>query len=99
MDHEKKSINSIYGSGRGFIGSVKSIGLLCNYNTARDRLEGGAPRKAQLRIKNVEDYMRRIGYISPAKFNNMKAVYMSKYGSAHESSGSAFMSGLKYLTR
>lgn len=43
--------------------------------------------------------MRRIGYISPAKFNNMKAVYMSKYGSAHESSGSAFMSGLKYLTR
>lgn len=79
--------------------AFKSIGLLCNYNTARDRLEGGAPRKAQLRIKNVEDYMRRIGYISPAKFNNMKAVYMSKYGSAHESSGSAFMSGLKYLTR
>lgn len=43
--------------------------------------------------------MRGIGYISSAKFSNMKAVYMSKYGSAHESSGSIFMSGLKYLTR
>lgn len=77
----------------------KSYGLLCNYNTARDRLEGGNPRKPQLRIKNVEDYMRGIGYISPAKIEHMKSVYMSKYGSANVADGSSFLSGLKYLSR
>ena len=29
-----------------------SKGFSCNYNTARERVEGGAPRKSQLRIKN-----------------------------------------------
>lgn len=77
----------------------KSYGLLCNYNTARDRLEGGNPRKPQLRIKNVEDYMRGIGYISPAKIDHMKSVYISKYGSANVTDGSSFLSGLKYLSR
>lgn len=74
-------------------------GLVCNYNTARDRLEGGNPRKAQLRIKNVETYMQRFGYISPAKFGKMKAVYRAKYGVANEISGDSFLPGLKYLTR
>lgn len=77
----------------------KSYGLLCNYNTARERLEGGNPRKSQLRIKNVEDYMRGIGYISPAKFDHMKSVYISKYGSSNVTDGSSFLSGLKYLSR
>lgn len=35
---------------------MKNNGFPCNYNTARDRLEGGEPRKPQLRIKNDEDY-------------------------------------------
>ena len=74
-------------------------GLDCNYNTARDRLEGGNPRKAQLRIKNVENYMRKIGYISPAKFGKMKAVYDSKFGRVNEVSGEDFLPGLKYLMR
>lgn len=77
----------------------KSYGLLCNYNTARERLEGGDPRKHQLRIKNVEDYMRRIGYISPAKIDHMKSVYISKFDSANIMDGSSFLSGLKYLSR
>ena len=78
-----------------------SFGLKCNYNTARDRLEGGNPRKNQLRIKseNVEYYMKNIGYISPAKYQNMKSVYKSKYGSANEINGSSLLPGLKYLTR
>ena len=77
----------------------ENYGLDCNYNTARDRVEGGKPRKPQLRIKDVELYMKNVGYISPAKFGKMKAVYDAKYSSANEIDGSAFFSGLKYLTR
>lgn len=72
-------------------------GLDCNYNTARDRLEGGNPRKPQLRIKDVEYYMRNIGYISPTKFSKMYDVFMAKFGSANVIDGSAFLPGLKYL--
>ena len=43
--------------------------------------------------------MRGIGYISPAKIEHMKSVYMSKYGSANVADGSSFLSGLKYLSR
>ena len=76
-----------------------NYGLLCNYNTARDRLEGGNPRKPQLRIKDVEVYMKKIGYISPAKFGKMRDVFNAKFGSATVVSGSAFFAGLNYLTR
>lgn len=72
-------------------------GLDCNYNTARDRLEGGNPRKPQLRIKDVEYYMKNIGYISPTKFSKMKAVYSAKFSSATVTDGSSFLPGLKYL--
>lgn len=74
-------------------------GLECNYNTARDRLEGGRPRKPQLRVKDVERYMRYIGYISPAKYKRLSDTYDSKYGSHTEVDGSSFLPGLKYLTR
>lgn len=75
----------------------QDYGLDCNYNTARDRLEGGNPRKPQLRIKNVEHYMGRIGYISPAKFKNMKGVFDAKFDAANVTDGSSFLPGLKYL--
>jgi len=74
-------------------------GLDCNYNTARDRLEGGKPRKSQLRIKNVEFYMEQVGYISPVKFGKMKDVYTVKFGRSNVISGNAFLAGLKRLTR
>ena len=74
-------------------------GLECNYNTARDRLEGGKPRKPQLRVKDVEKYMRMVGYISPAKFKKMADTYDAKYGHHTVVDGSAFLPGLKYLTR
>lgn len=77
----------------------EDFGFDCNYNTARDRLAGGDPRKPQLRIKNVEDYMKNVGYISPAKFENMKKVYNAKFGVANVVNGSGFLPGLKYLTR
>lgn len=40
-----------------------------NYNTSRDRLEGGEPRANQLRISNIGYYYHNIGFISDAKFN------------------------------
>lgn len=72
-------------------------GLLTNYNVARKRLEGGNPRKNQLRIKNVEHYLEFFGYISPAKIRKLYSVYTAKFGSCNIISGSSFLPGLKYL--
>ncbi|MDE6784762.1 MAG: hypothetical protein K2J26_05255 [Ruminococcus sp.] len=77
----------------------KNSGLDCNYNTARDRKEGGRPRRPQLRIKSIEYYMKNFGYISPCKFGKIKAEYQLIHGSANEIDGSSLLSGLKYLTR
>lgn len=74
-------------------------GLECNYNTSRDRLEGGNPRKPQFRIKSVGYYMKNIGYISPAKFKKLSDTYDACYGTHTEYDGSNFLPGLKYLTR
>lgn len=74
-----------------------NYGLDVNYNTARDRLEGGNPRKPQLRIKDVEYYMENIGYISPAKLRKLEEVYKAKYGSATITKDDAFLPGLKYM--
>lgn len=75
------------------------FGIDINYNTARDRLEGGAPRKPQLRIKDVEWYMANIGYISPAKIRKLHSVYLAKYGRANIVNVDDFLVGLKYLTK
>lgn len=72
-------------------------GIDVNYNTARDRLEGGNPRKPQLRVKNVEWYMANVGYISPAKFRKLSEVYRVKFGRANVSNDYGFLMGLKYL--
>lgn len=76
---------------------MKNYGLNINYNTVRDRLEGGNPRKPQLRIKNVVYYMEHLGYISPAKVRKLKQVYDAKFGHSTIISGSSFLAGLKYL--
>lgn len=78
-------------------GVMTNYGLDVNYNTARDRLEGGNPRKPQLRIKNVEYYMENLGYISPAKVRKLKQVYDVKYGHSTIQYDNAFLTGLKYL--
>lgn len=76
---------------------MKNYGLDVNYNTARDRLEGGNPRKPQLRIKDVVYYMENIGYISPAKLRKLADVYRAKYGGATITRDDAFLPGLKYM--
>ncbi|MCM1096893.1 MAG: hypothetical protein NC427_02385 [Ruminococcus flavefaciens] len=74
-----------------------NYGLDINYNTARDRLEGGNPRKPQLRIKDVEYYLENLGYISPAKLRRLADVYRAKYGRATITRDDAFLPGLKYM--
>lgn len=48
---------------------LDDYGVEYNYNTARDRLEGGRARKDQLRIKGKENYTEKFGFISPRKFH------------------------------
>lgn len=76
---------------------MTTYGLSVNYNTARDRVEGGNPRKPQLRVRDVERYMANTGYISPAKVRKLSDVYMAKFGSASITRDDAFLPGLKYL--
>lgn len=83
--------------GRFLSDVMTNYGLDVNYNTARDRLEGGNPRKPQLRIKNVEYYLENIGYISPAKMRKLADVYKAKYGAATITKDDAFLPGLKYM--
>ena len=50
-------------------------GFNCNYNMARDRLGGGEPRKPQLRIRNYDDFMMKVGLISPKRFSVIQESY------------------------
>ena len=49
-----------------------------NVNEPRERLEGGAPRKVQLRVKDVEDFMGRFGLISDKKVEKIRNVLSSE---------------------
>lgn len=73
-------------------------GFACNYNTARDRLEGGAPRKPQLRVKNSEWYMSRIGFISPKRFSLIHNAFMHTHSSVIIGDSSNILPGLKTIT-
>lgn len=42
--------------------------FITNYNTSRERLEGGIRRDNQFRIKDINYYYRSIGYISDVRF-------------------------------
>lgn len=76
---------------------LTDFGFKINYNTARDRLKGGKPRKPQLRIRNVDKYMEKIGYISPAKFRHLKQVYDLKFSHVTVIDDSSFLPGVKLM--
>ncbi|WP_252249200.1 hypothetical protein [Clostridium sp. VAP23] len=61
--------------GRFLCEVVDDYGLSYNYNQARERLEGGKPRKDQLRIPGSEDFIKKIGLISDKKFSVAASVY------------------------
>jgi hypothetical protein len=83
--------------GRFLCEVVKNYGFYYNYNQARERLEGGRPRKDQLRIPGNEDYIIKIGMISEKKFSVAASVYSTaKYQIKNEDS---ILVGLKSLER
>ena len=61
--------------GRFLCEVVDDYGLSYNYNQARERLEGGNPRKDQLRIPGSEGFIIKIGLISDKKFSVAASVY------------------------
>lgn len=75
---------------------VELSGIRYNYNKHRDRLEGGRPRNPQLRIKDVDDFMARVGLISPRRVNLLKAAYEHNY-SVRVAEDFQILPGLKTL--
>lgn len=63
--------------GRFLCEIVEDYGLSYNYNQARERLEGGTPRKDQLRIPGSENFIMKIGLISDKKFSIVASIYDS----------------------
>lgn len=67
-----------------------------NYNTSRDRVEGGLPRKNQFRI-SADDallFIRRIGMICPSRFEQYKDIFANLY----EYHDYKLLNGLKILS-
>lgn len=76
---------------------IDDYGLEYNYNRARERVEGGNPRKEQLRIPGRESYLEKIGFISPKKFDVCYETYeQNKYDTVREDN---ILTGLKKITR
>lgn len=76
---------------------VEMTGIHYNYNIHRDRLEGGRPRNPQLRIRNVEEFISRIGLISPRRINLLKAAYEYNYKNVEVIENSTTLLGLKTI--
>lgn len=55
---------------------LDEFGIEYNYNTSRDRIEGGLPRREQLRIPghNLLVFIDKIGMVSPLKFAQIKSL-------------------------
>ncbi len=72
-------------------------GFICNYNTARERVGGGPPRKPQLRIRNYSDFMMRVGLISPKRFSIVRNSYAATKERYTEYDCSSVLPGLKTI--
>ncbi|WP_394526919.1 hypothetical protein [Lacrimispora sp. JR3] len=83
--------------GRFLCDVVGNYGMSHNYNQARERLEGGRPRKDQLRIPGAENFVLKIGFISEKKFKVAASVYPDLYFKIQEED--SILDGLKTLER
>ncbi len=92
LDCENKTV------GKFLCEVVDNYGLSYNYNEARERLEGGTPRKDQLRIPGSENYLEKVGFISKKKFEVAAAAYnMATYYKVKNED--SILSGLKTIER
>ena len=76
---------------------IEMTGIRHNYNTHRDRLEGGRPRNPQLRIRDVEEFMSKVGLISPRRVNLLKSAYEHNYSYVEIVEDSTILLGLKTI--
>ncbi len=76
---------------------ISSCGIAYNYNTHRDRLEGGRPRNPQLRIRDVGYFMSHIGLISPRRVNLMRTAYSHNFANVQVANNSDVLLGLKTI--
>lgn len=75
--------------------TLGDFGIETNYNTARDRVEGGRPRRPQFRISfhSAETFFREIGMLCPSRFSQALRIY----NSLHENQEYELLYGLKTL--
>ncbi len=74
---------------------LDSVGIETNHNTARDRVEGGRPRRNQFRISShsAETFLRKIGMLCPSRFKQALEIY----NHLHENQEYELLYGLKTL--
>lgn len=77
---------------------LREVGIRHNCNYARERLEGGEPRKPQLRVAAGSGYLfaHLIGYISPARLAILQRVFGNGYV---QQEADEVLYGLKLLIR
>lgn len=81
-----------------FLSSVlEDAGINYNYNTHRDRLEGGKPRNPQLRIRDVDYFISKIGLISPRRVYLLKKAYEHNYSHVEIIKEDQVLKGLKTI--
>lgn len=78
--------------------TVEMCGFDYNYNTSRERKEGGRPRNPQLRIKDVDTFMDKIGLISPRRVNLLKNAYEHTHNAVLIRDNSDVLPGLKTIS-
>ena len=71
--------------------------IVYNYNTHRDRLEGGKPRNPQLRVKDVDYFSSKVGLISPRRINLLKNAYEHNYDYVQVVENDDILNGLKTI--
>lgn len=77
---------------------LSNAGIRYNCNYARERLEGGEPRKPQLRVTAASGalFAQKIGYISPARMAILQSVFGDSYA---QQDATEILTGLKLLVR
>lgn len=77
---------------------LHEIGIKYNCNYARERLEGGEPRKPQLRVAAASGmlFARKVGYISSARMRILQSVLGRNY---EQQETNDILNGLKLLVR
>ena len=78
---------------------IQSNGFYINFNTHRERKEGGKRRNYQLRIKDVATFAKEIGLISPRRISLLSNAFSYNYSNVSIINESSGLPGLKTIRR